>query len=214
MSYTIYLRTNKVNGKQYVGQTKDFKKRENSWRCLKARYANWYITGDREKYGLDNFNVVIIDHCETQKEAYELEQKYINELGTKYPDGYNFADGGKTSKGTKYRKEVKQKMSESQKGKHNSPDTEFKKGMTPWIKGKKHSKEANEKNRQAHLGKISKKRKPVLQLTLDGDVIREFTHCEEAAQEMGFKSDESIRKACKESWRTSGGFKWKYAEDC
>ena len=34
-----------------------------------------------------------------------------------------------------------------------------------------------------------------------------------AAIELGFKSDESIRKACKESWRTSGGFKWMFKSD-
>ena len=45
------------------------------------------------------------------------------------------------------------------------------------------------------------------------EYIKEFTHCEEAAKELGFKSDESIRKACKETWRTSGGFKWMYKQD-
>ena len=37
------------------------------------------------------------------------------------------------------------------KGQTNSGS--FKKGLTPWIKGKKHSEEANRKNRLAHLGK-------------------------------------------------------------
>lgn len=45
-----------------------------------------------------------------------------------------------------------EKKSESYKGKHNSPSTEFKKGMTPWIKGKHHSKESIEKMKESHKG--------------------------------------------------------------
>lgn len=99
------------------------------------------------------------------------------------------------------------------KGKHNSPSTEFKKGMTPWMNGRKMSEEHREKDRLAHLGKISPKRKPVVRLTLNWEYIKEYTHCEDAAKELGFKSDESIRKACKESCRTSGGSKWMYKND-
>ena len=39
------------------------------------------------------------------------------------------------------------------KGIHFSVKTEFKKGMISWNKGKHHTEEAKEKNRQAHLGK-------------------------------------------------------------
>lgn len=98
------------------------------------------------------------------------------------------------------------------KGKHNSPSTEFKKGMVGTFKGKHHTAESNEKNRLAHLGKILPTRKPIIQLTLDGKYIKE-TFIKDAAKELGFKSDESIRKACKENWRTSGGFKWMYKTD-
>ena len=120
MAYTIYLRTNKVNGMQYVGQTKDFKKREQDWKYLKGKYANNFITEDRNKYGLKNFNVVIIGHCETKEEAYELEEKYIKELGTKYPNGYNIGDGGAGGKGSKCIKlseETKKKLSDAHKKK-------------------------------------------------------------------------------------------------
>ena len=105
-------------------------------------------------------------------------------------------------------------MSEKLKGKHSSPSTEFKKGMTSWMKGRKMSEEHKEKDRLTHLGKIyPTRRKPIIQLTLNFEYIKEFSRCEEAAKELGFKSDESIRKACKETCRTSGGFKWMYKED-
>ena len=213
MKYTVYLRTNKVNGKQYVGQTKDFENRERDWKCLKARYGSHYFTKERNKYGLDNFDVRILAEVETREDAWELEVKYIKELNTMFPNGYNMSYGGKKSSGYNHSEEQKYKWSIERKGKHNSPSTEFKKGLTPWMKGRKMSEEHREKDRLAHLGKISKKRKPVVQLTIDGVFIKEFTHCGKASEELGFKSDESIRKACKQQWRTSGGFKWMYKSD-
>lgn len=48
---------------------------------------------------------------------------------------------------------ISNKNSEKRKGKHYSPETEFKKGMITWNVGKHHKEESNEKNRQKHLGK-------------------------------------------------------------
>ena len=213
MKYTVYLRTNKVNGKQYVGQTNNFNKRENQWNCLKGRYANKFLTSDRALYGLENFVSKVLAETDTREEAWKLEQRYIKELNTKFPNGYNQAYGGELSTGYKHTEKQKEIWSEQRKGVHSSPSTEFKKGITPWMKGKHHTEESNEKNRQAHLGKISKKRKTVVQLTLNGKYVAEYTYSGDAARVMGFKSDESIRKACVANWRTSGGFKWMYKED-
>ena len=213
MKYTVYLRTNKVNGKQYVGQTNNFNKRENQWNCLKGRYANKFLTSDRALYGLENFVSKVLAETDTREEAWKLEQRYIKELNTKFPNGYNQAYGGELSTGYKHTEKQKEIWSEQRKGVHSSPSTEFKKGITPWMKGKHHTEESNEKNRQAHLGKISKKRKTVVQLTLNGKYVAEYTYSGDAARAMGFKSDESIRKACVANWRTSGGFKWMYKED-
>ena len=214
MKYTIYLRTNKINGKQYVGQTKNFKTRERDWNCIKSRYGSHYLTNERNKYGTENFDVKILAEVESREEAWELEQKFIEKLNTKYPNGYNMSYGGEKPFGYKHSEKQKQKWSNDRKGKRNSILTEFKKGITPWLKGKHHTEKSNEKNRQAHLGKIyPTRRKPIIQLTLNFEYIKEFASCAEAAKELGFKSDESIRKACKEPWRTSGGFKWMYKED-
>lgn len=115
----IYLRTNLVNGKQYVGQTNDFKNRERTWKCLKGSYANKYIDEDREKYGIDNFKSEIILECEDEKTDY-WEQYYIEKYNTKYPYGYNVADGGILggwNKGIPMSEEARMKLSNTNKGK-------------------------------------------------------------------------------------------------
>lgn len=235
MNYTVYLRTNTVNGKQYVGQTNNLEQRNRQFNSLKCKY-NKYLDEDRTKFGVDCFKLEILAEVETREKAWTLEEEFITKLGTVFPNGYNKAYGGKTNKGGNkgyhngkefkkgdepwnkgvkncFSEETIKSMSEKRKGKHNSPATEFKKGLTPWIKGKHHTEESNEKNRLAHLGKISPKRKPVVQLNADYEFVKEFACCKDAAKEMGFKSDESIRKACVQNWRTSGGSKWMYKEE-
>lgn len=112
MVYTIYLRTNKINGKQYVGQTSDWETREKQFNRINQRYANKELTKARKEFGLDKFDVEILATVDTQEEAWELEKYFIKELNTKYPNGYNMSDGGKTSKGTKHTDETRKQMSE------------------------------------------------------------------------------------------------------
>jgi len=51
--------------------------------------------------------------------------------------------------------ELRKRASESHKGQHSSPKTEFKKGLVPWIKGKHFSEESKMKMSLAHKGKPS-----------------------------------------------------------
>lgn len=115
MCYTIYLRTNLVNGKQYVGQTSDWETREKQFNRINQRYANKELTKARKEFGLDNFDVKILNTVNTQDEAWNLEKHYIKEFNTKYPNGYNMSDGGKTSKGTKHTDDTIKNFSETAK---------------------------------------------------------------------------------------------------
>lgn len=189
MPYTIYLRTNLVNGKQYVGQTIDFRKRENTWNCLKARYANQYIGAEREKYGVENFKCDILAEVETREEAWELEKKYIAELNTIYPNGYNRAYGGKTNVG-------------GNNGYHNGK--EFKKGHKTWNKGLKGT----------HFSPDTEfKGKSVVQLK-DGVLIKEWNSAIMVERELGIKRA-AISACCRKvkHCKTAGGYQWMYKED-
>lgn len=117
----IYLRTNLINGKQYVGQTKNMHRRNYSWNCLKHKYGNQLLTDERNKYGLDNFKTKILKECD-DSELDQYEKYYIEKYNTIYPNGYNSNSGGKIN--FKHSDETKKKISESNKG------------NTPWNKGK------------------------------------------------------------------------------
>lgn len=117
MNYTVYLRANKINGMKYVGQTKNFRTRENCWNSYKELYANRKLSEDRNKYGLENFETIILAETENKEEAWELEKKYIAEYNTKFPNGYNLSDGGKGPVGTVHSEETKHKWSLAKIGK-------------------------------------------------------------------------------------------------
>ena len=55
------------------------------------------------------------------------------------------------NKGKITSEEQKVKISTTMKGKHNSPDTEFKKGQKAWNKGKAHSEETRQKMKEAWI---------------------------------------------------------------
>lgn len=186
MNYTVYLRTNKINGKQYVGQSEDFKKREKAWKCLSARYANKEIQKDRENFGIDNFSLDILALCDTQEESWELEKKYIEELNTRHPNGYNKAYGGKTNKG-------------GNEGKHNGK--EFEKGHIPWNKGVK----------GLHFSIDTEfKPIPIVQLK-NGKFVKEYKSLKDADIDGFYHS--AISACCKGKRKSHKGFEWMYKSD-
>ena len=87
----IYKITNKVNGKMYVGQTKQklrarFSQHVNSRGCHKIHHAI-------KKYGADNFTIESVAEAYTALEADQLETHFINKWDT-VNKGYNIRFGG------------------------------------------------------------------------------------------------------------------------
>ena len=56
---------------------------------------------------------------------------------------------------------------------------------------------------------VGTKAKPVIQLTLSGDFIREWSTPKEVFRELGIQS-QNISKVCKGRRNHAGGFKWRY----
>ena len=87
----VYITTNHVNGKQYIGQRKYDK--QGKWK----EYLGSGIILSRaiEKYGLENFSKEIIEECKTKKILNEREIYWINYYNAVESDNfYNIASGG------------------------------------------------------------------------------------------------------------------------
>ncbi len=95
-SCLIYLITNKVNGMQYVGQTIHKLKHRIEHH---KRYNKSYLGNAIKSYGWENFEVAILEECNSPEELDEREIFWIKKLNCKIPNGYNLTDGGHAPKG-------------------------------------------------------------------------------------------------------------------
>lgn len=89
----IYLITNKIDDKKYVGQTT----RNINIRFAEHCRADSLIGRAIQKYGLPNFSIEIVAECTSQDELDEKERLYIEKFNCKHPNGYNTAGGGQHS---------------------------------------------------------------------------------------------------------------------
>lgn len=133
----VYIATNKINGKSYIGQTIQ----KLSCRISGHKYnsitlgTRRYFYNAIRKYGFENFEWNILCECDTKDELDEMEYHYIKQYHTHHLDnGYNLSYGGEENNvGFKMSDETKEKMSRSRKG------------QIPWIKGRHHTDETKEK---------------------------------------------------------------------
>ena len=104
----VYKITNLLNKKIYVGQTqRTFEERISEHKC-----GSLYIDHVIKKYGWENFKAEVIEECWTLEELNEREIFWIAKLNSKFPNGYNFTDGGYQGlKGYTWSKESRAKMS-------------------------------------------------------------------------------------------------------
>lgn len=123
----VYITTNMVNGKKYIGQCRYGKK---GW----ATYLGSGKALKRavKKYGRDAFTRTIIEECEDRDKMIERENHYLDKYdAANNPDFYNIQPTAYASKGftgRKHTKERNEKMSKRFKGKKRTE-------INHWIKG-------------------------------------------------------------------------------
>lgn len=89
----IYLVTNKINGKKYIGQTT--RSLQIRWaEHYKGKHPNSVLYLAVQKYGRENFVVEVISTACSVDELNNLEQIYIKQYDTLAPNGYNLTTGG------------------------------------------------------------------------------------------------------------------------
>ena len=145
----VYVLTS-PSGKQYVGQTtKTLRHRISMHKGATKAGATYPINNSIRKYGLDNFDVKILDIAEDQDGLDMLECYWIKELKT-CEIGMNLSPGGEgwslekkawmsgLMRGRKFSEETRKKFSKAQSGKNNP------------MYNKKHDDEVREKISAAH----------------------------------------------------------------
>ena len=93
-SFCVYVHTNKINNKKYVGQT--CQKPESRWGNQGCGYKGCLLFERAiQKYGWDNFEHEIVYDGLTQDEANYYEEMLIEQYHTTDSDfGYNIRSGG------------------------------------------------------------------------------------------------------------------------
>lgn len=158
---TIYIATNLETGKQYVGQTVNFKRRQRRHLTDKA---NTYFSRTIQKYGLSQF--IFMQNIYPENELNYWERHWIKELKTFVPDGYNMTTGGeqglallgnKNCVGHHHTEETKRKVGLARRGKKMSESQKeqlrkFHTGLPSGMLGKKHTEETRRKMSISHMG--------------------------------------------------------------
>jgi group I intron endonuclease len=176
----VYLTTNLINGKQYVGD-----------HTINDKEKKYYIGSGNifkkaiKKYGEENFFKEILEWFKTREEAFNAQEKYIKQFDTLVSSGYNISPKGGHRGKESVSEDSKIKMSNSKKGNKN-PQYHIKKELAAFY-GKKHSLEIKNKLSKSHKGiitwnknlKLSNKIKLKISKSLIG-----FKHTTESKEKM------------------------------
>ena len=108
MIHYIYCYTNKINNKQYIGQTNNLERRKKQHiqdsihqHSGREKAYEQPIHCAIRKYGINNFNIEVLKIIDTQdwNEVNKIESEYIKKYNTLSPNGYNLKAEGIANQG-------------------------------------------------------------------------------------------------------------------
>jgi group I intron endonuclease len=155
MKSGIYLITNVINHKEYVGKDKNIPRRRYAhFEQLRAgRHGNPHLQNAYNRYGKQAFHYMVLEYC-SPEDLVERERWWMGLLNTLDPHGYNLrsADGHFVSNETRKRMSIARM------------------GRPGYFKGKKHSTETIERMRAAFKGKSN----PKVAIALKGRKLSQY----------------------------------------
>lgn len=119
----IYLITNKTNGKQYVGQTIHSAEERFVQHCKPSERNCRLLNRAIQKYGVQAFEVSVLEHVESADELDSREIYWIEKLNTLSPNGYNLNGGGNGKGGVS--DETREKLRQAMIGKFEGEKNPF-----------------------------------------------------------------------------------------
>ena len=129
--YNIYVHTF-PDGRKYVGSTKKQNPKKR-WKGSQGYRKHKTLFNAIKSVGWNNIQHEILETVEDKETAFKREEYYTLLWRTNEPEfGFNINTGNKPST------EIKQKISESNKGR------------VPWMKGKHHTEESRRKNSESN----------------------------------------------------------------
>ena len=192
----IYKIRNVVNNHSYIGSTIGFSRRKRVHFELlrKKKHHCRYLQNAFNLYGEQNFVFEIVENISDLTLLLEREKWWIENT----PDTYNvIQDSVLNHLGIKRSEETKRKISIALTGKH--PSEETKQKLREFNMGKKQSQETI-------IQRIAHQHKPIVQMTLEGSVVREWKSATEAETE-GF-SRKCIYRCLWGQRPQHKGFRW------
>lgn len=192
-TYTVYIHTNKINNKKYIGVTSNtIEKRAGRNGIRYKRCIAFYNAIN--KYGWNNFKHEIIKSNLTKEEAGICEKCLIRIYDTRNPKyGYNISEGGYT--GYKITDETRKKISDAKTG-------------VPSPKLGKHYS-LSEESKKSFREKVGIK---IVQLDKkSGELIRVFETIKDVEQ-YGFYA-RNVTRVCKGERQTAYKYRWMFYDD-
>jgi group I intron endonuclease len=201
------------SGKVYIGQSLDIYRRWSDHRSSKS-YKHKKLGASILKYGVDNHIFKLI--YEFPK---DIKQDVINTYEQIYMDAYrdcgiellNLKEGGNGY--GKHSEETKAIIKE--KRKHQVITEETRQKMSVFFKNIKRNPEWVKKVADANRGRTyayeirKKSMKPIIQLDINGNFIREWDSSREASKVLG-TTESNICNCLTNRAKTAKGFKWQY----
>ena len=214
-NYIVYIHTNKLNGKKYVGITSQTPNER--WRNGNGYKGSTYFYNAIQKYGWNNFEHEIYKSNLSKEKACDLEVRLIAELKTNNEEfGYNLDSGGSCGKHSEF---TKNKLKQMFTGRTFSNETiENMKRAAKIRGGHLCTNETKQKISKSKLGHpVSEDTKEKLRKAFSKPILcietgKIFSSITEAANSINL-SKASISSVINGRNKTAGGYHWKLCDN-
>lgn len=193
----IYKITDIINGKIYIGSSKNLydRIRIHIMRLNHNNHSNILLQRFVNKYGINSLKLDIIELCDS-KDCIILEQKWIDCLKCVSPNGFNLCEKAYSVIGRRHTQEAKNKISKANKGKIAA------------FKGMKHSNETKNNISNTKLRKSLGEFQECLFVLITKEEEKVFNSLTEASTKSGTSKTAIINNINGLSKKTKQGI-WK-----